>query len=128
MEKIIAGIQRFQQEAYPERKALFDELATGQSPEVLFITCADSRIDPNLITSLQVGLLDGTLASGGNRYENDQVALWDAGTEVDQPVGEGPDQAPRQDEAGQGDPDPDDTVREVSEAAGLVEVHLEVVA
>ena len=34
-------------------------------------------IDPDLITSLQVGLLDGTLASGGNRYENDQVALWE---------------------------------------------------
>lgn len=34
-------------------------------------------IDANLITSNQLSLLDGTLASGGNRYENDQVALWE---------------------------------------------------
>lgn len=33
----------------------------------------------------------------------DQIALWDAGTEVDQEPGFGGDQAPRQDEAGQGD-------------------------
>jgi len=34
-------------------------------------------VDPNLVTSKAVTLLDGTLASGGNRYENDQVALWE---------------------------------------------------
>ena len=34
-------------------------------------------IDPNLVYSQAVRLVDGTLASGGNRYENDQVALWE---------------------------------------------------
>jgi hypothetical protein len=29
------------------------------------------------LTSKAVTLLDGTLASGGNRYENDQIALWE---------------------------------------------------
>jgi len=34
-------------------------------------------IDPNLIYSRAVRLVDGTVASGGNRYENDQIALWE---------------------------------------------------
>ena len=34
-------------------------------------------IDPNLLYSKAVRLVDGTVASGGNRYENDQIALWE---------------------------------------------------
>lgn len=55
MEKLISGISRFQSAPYEERKKLFSELANGQSPEVLFITCADSRIDPGLITQTDPG-------------------------------------------------------------------------
>ncbi|WP_016956742.1 carbonic anhydrase [Catenovulum agarivorans] len=55
MEEIVRGVKKFQQHGYPERKALFKELANGQSPEVLFITCADSRIDPNLLTNAEPG-------------------------------------------------------------------------
>jgi hypothetical protein len=36
-----------------------------------------TQIDQNLITSRAVRLVDGTVASGGNRYENDQIALWE---------------------------------------------------
>ncbi|RZV36557.1 MAG: LamG domain-containing protein [Chromatiales bacterium] len=36
-----------------------------------------TTVDPNLIYSKAVRLVDGTLASGGNRYENDQIALWE---------------------------------------------------
>ena len=36
-----------------------------------------TQVDPALVTSNEVTLLDGTLASGGNRYENDQIALWE---------------------------------------------------
>lgn len=50
MEKIIAGLKDFQQKVYPNHQDTFNALAETQSPEVLFITCADSRIDPHLIT------------------------------------------------------------------------------
>lgn len=36
-----------------------------------------TQIDPNLVTSKALKLTDGTLASGGNRYESAQIALWE---------------------------------------------------
>ena len=45
----------------------------------------------------------------------DQVAVWDAGTEVDQEPGVGEDQAPRQAGPNTGDADPDATVRLVED-------------
>ena len=57
MPKITRGIVRFKTEVYPERKELFDQLANGQHPEALFITCSDSRIDPNLLVQTEPGEL-----------------------------------------------------------------------
>lgn len=55
MKKVVEGVSRFQNEAYPKHRDLFEKLSTGQSPEVLFITCADSRIDSSLITQTAPG-------------------------------------------------------------------------
>ena len=57
MHKIFDGIAAFQRDVFPKRKELFSKLANGQEPEVLFITCADSRVDPNLITQTDPGEL-----------------------------------------------------------------------
>lgn len=55
MEKLVSGILKFQEEQFEQQKALFKTLSKGQNPEVLFITCSDSRIDPCLITQTKPG-------------------------------------------------------------------------
>jgi carbonic anhydrase len=57
METLVEGVARFQREVYPRYRPLFQQLANRQRPEVLFLTCADSRIDPNLITQTRPGQL-----------------------------------------------------------------------
>ncbi|MCC6335854.1 MAG: carbonic anhydrase [Myxococcales bacterium] len=55
MQKIIKGIHRFQKDVYPQRKKFFEGLVKDQHPEALFITCSDSRINPNLLTGTDPG-------------------------------------------------------------------------
>jgi carbonic anhydrase len=57
VEKFLRGISRFQKHIYPQHRDLFEKLALGQRPEALFITCADSRIDPCLLTQTKPGEL-----------------------------------------------------------------------
>lgn len=55
MQKLIQGIHRFQADHFSSQRELFERLANGQHPEALFITCSDSRINPNLITQTEPG-------------------------------------------------------------------------
>lgn len=55
MQKLIEGIHQFQRESFLPLQGLFEQLARGQQPETLFITCSDSRIDPNLLTQSKPG-------------------------------------------------------------------------
>lgn len=57
MQKLVDGIHRFQRDSFSQDQQLFETLASGQSPLALFITCSDSRIDPNLLTQTKPGEL-----------------------------------------------------------------------
>lgn len=57
MENLIKGILNFREGDFDAHKELFKELKEEQKPHTLFISCSDSRVDPNMIT----GSLPGEL-------------------------------------------------------------------
>jgi len=57
MENLLKGIVNFREGDYDAHKELFNELKEQQKPHTLFISCSDSRVDPNMIT----GSLPGEL-------------------------------------------------------------------
>jgi carbonic anhydrase len=58
MQRLVQGVHSFQEHYFAKHRALFKQLAdAGQRPETLFITCADSRVDPTLLTSAGPGEL-----------------------------------------------------------------------
>jgi len=73
MKSLIEGIEFFQHKVFPEYEPIFRRLAKGQSPEVLLITCSDSRIAPNLVMQTQPGELF-QIRNAGN-----VVPAWGAG-------------------------------------------------
>lgn len=57
MPRFAQGVVKFQKEIFPEKKSLFERLSHGQSPEALFFTCSDSRIETAMITQTDPGEL-----------------------------------------------------------------------
>lgn len=57
MQKLLDGIHLFRTQHFPDRRAFFEGLGEGQRPQALLITCADSRINPNLVTQTEPGEL-----------------------------------------------------------------------
>jgi len=57
IKRIISGLNNFQENYFKAHRDLFERLSHGQTPEILFITCCDSRIAPNLLTQTLPGEL-----------------------------------------------------------------------
>jgi carbonic anhydrase len=57
MVEIKSGYQKFQDILTEDDKQRYKQLAKGQSPEVFIISCADSRVEPNVIFQSDPGEL-----------------------------------------------------------------------
>jgi carbonic anhydrase len=57
MEHLLGGIHQFRTQVFDHERQFYQQLATGQSPSALFVSCSDSRVDPSLITQSGLGEL-----------------------------------------------------------------------
>ena len=57
IETMARGIRHFRRDVFPQRREQFESLAEAQQPKALFLTCADSRIVPSMITQTGPGEL-----------------------------------------------------------------------
>jgi carbonic anhydrase len=58
MQRLIDGYRRFRAETWPRERGRFEALAEhGQRPRAMVITCADSRVDPQMIFGAAPGEL-----------------------------------------------------------------------
>src|SRR5271157_3516676 len=55
LQKIVAGVAKFQTEVYPAQREMFESLKSRQQPIAMFVTCADSRVVPTLFTQTGPG-------------------------------------------------------------------------
>ncbi len=55
MQKLVNGIIDFRKRVLPTCREKFTELAKGQRPDTMFITCSDSRVAPNWFASTDPG-------------------------------------------------------------------------
>ncbi|HEX6240935.1 MAG TPA: carbonic anhydrase, partial [Polyangiales bacterium] len=86
--RLTVGVAAYRRKQLPRYQALFETLAKGQHPHALFVTCADSRIVPNLITDSAPGELF-IMRNVGNMVPpfNQQREMPASGAGVDYAVG-----------------------------------------
>jgi carbonic anhydrase len=53
--QLIEGYRRFREKDWPRERERWSELAEGQSPQVMILSCADSRVDPSHIFDARPG-------------------------------------------------------------------------
>jgi len=49
MDRLIEGYRQFRATTWPAQRSRYEELADGQNPETLVISCSDSRVDPQTV-------------------------------------------------------------------------------
>lgn len=57
MSALVEGYRRFRESGYGEERERWEQLATGQSPKTMVISCSDSRVDPAQIFDVAPGEL-----------------------------------------------------------------------
>ena len=55
MREVFARYRRFREKVFPARQHLFETLKDRQEPDILFVTCSDSRIAPDLVIGSEPG-------------------------------------------------------------------------
>lgn len=57
MQRLIRGFQQFRSVSFPHKRELFEKLAAAQHPHSMIITCADSRVVPEVFIESEPGEL-----------------------------------------------------------------------
>ena len=55
LDRLLAGYNRFRQQAWSPYRERWESLREGQNPEVMVIACSDSRVDPGQIFDVDPG-------------------------------------------------------------------------
>lgn len=76
--KLLEGIQHFRNHVY--QRDFFEKLSQGQAPDVLLITCSDSRIVPGQLTQSDAGVLfvirnAGNIVASGSSWAGIEYAI-----------------------------------------------------
>ncbi len=79
MQRLLQGIHQFRTQHFPSHREFFERLAHDQRPQALFITCSDSRVNPNLLTQTDPGDLF-ILRNAGNLIPPHGVSCGEAAT------------------------------------------------
>src|SRR5690606_11806217 len=85
MQKLVEGVHQFQEHIFRSERDFFERLVHGQTPETLFITCSDSRINPNLLTQTRPGELF-ILRNAGNIVPRGEAATGGEGATIEYAV------------------------------------------